>query len=138
MRRSAAVGSVDRDAQRVAHQGGKGQSWSDRMLGRQQLGLAFVIGALIGASYILGLKQLVQSTTGWCRWSVLLLCLIQFSEVDIRPETRRTIQKTTQRISIGACFLGGALIIWHSSEAEHLLASQESGRPWSWGKRRRV
>src|SRR5215217_1349041 len=64
MRRSAAVGSVDRDAQRVAHQGGKGQSWSDRMLGRQQLGLAFVIGALIGASYILGLKQLVQSNDG--------------------------------------------------------------------------
>ena len=41
----------------------KGQSWSDRMLGQPRLGLAFVIGALAGtpgASYILGLKQLVQ------------------------------------------------------------------------------
>ena len=31
----------------------------------------------------------------------------------IRPETRRRIQTATQRISIGACFVGGAVIIWH-------------------------
>jgi hypothetical protein len=31
----------------------------------------------------------------------------------IKPETRRRIQTATQRISIAACFLGGALIIWH-------------------------
>jgi threonine/homoserine/homoserine lactone efflux protein len=31
----------------------------------------------------------------------------------IKPETRRRIQTATQRISIGACFVGGALIIWH-------------------------
>jgi hypothetical protein len=31
----------------------------------------------------------------------------------IRPETRRKIQTATQRISIGACFVGGAVIIWH-------------------------
>ena len=31
----------------------------------------------------------------------------------IGPETRRRIQTATQRISIGACFLGGAVIIWH-------------------------
>ena len=31
----------------------------------------------------------------------------------IGPETRRRIQTATQRISIGACFLGGAMIIWH-------------------------
>jgi hypothetical protein len=31
----------------------------------------------------------------------------------IRPETRRKIQTATQRVSIGACFVGGALIIWH-------------------------
>jgi threonine/homoserine/homoserine lactone efflux protein len=31
----------------------------------------------------------------------------------LRPETRRRIQTATQRISIGACFVGGALIIWH-------------------------
>jgi hypothetical protein len=31
----------------------------------------------------------------------------------IRPETRRRIQTATQRISIGACFLGGAVITWH-------------------------
>jgi Sap, sulfolipid-1-addressing protein len=31
----------------------------------------------------------------------------------LRPETRRRIQTATRRISIGACFLGGAVIIWH-------------------------
>ena len=31
----------------------------------------------------------------------------------LRPETRRKIQTATQRVSIGACFLGGAVIIWH-------------------------
>ena len=31
----------------------------------------------------------------------------------LRPETRRKIQTATQQISIGACFVGGALIIWH-------------------------
>jgi hypothetical protein len=31
----------------------------------------------------------------------------------LRPETQRRIQTATQRISIGACFVGGALIIWH-------------------------
>jgi threonine/homoserine/homoserine lactone efflux protein len=31
----------------------------------------------------------------------------------IRPETRGRIQTATQRISIGACFVGGVLIIWH-------------------------
>jgi hypothetical protein len=31
----------------------------------------------------------------------------------IRPETRLRIQTATQRISIGACFVGGAVIIWH-------------------------
>jgi Sap, sulfolipid-1-addressing protein len=31
----------------------------------------------------------------------------------LRPETRRRIQTATQWISIGACFVGGAVIIWH-------------------------
>jgi hypothetical protein len=31
----------------------------------------------------------------------------------IKPETQRRIQTATQRISIGACFVGGALIVWH-------------------------
>jgi hypothetical protein len=31
----------------------------------------------------------------------------------LKPETRRRIQTATQRISIGACFVGGAVIIWH-------------------------
>jgi Sap, sulfolipid-1-addressing protein len=31
----------------------------------------------------------------------------------LKPETRRRIQTAAQRISIGACFVGGALIIWH-------------------------
>ena len=35
----------------------------------------------------------------------------------IGPETRRRIQTATQRISIGACFLGGAVIIWHVAKS---------------------
>jgi hypothetical protein len=31
----------------------------------------------------------------------------------LKPETQRRIQTATQRVSIGACFLGGAVIIWH-------------------------
>jgi hypothetical protein len=31
----------------------------------------------------------------------------------IKPETRGRIQTATQWISIGACFVGGAVIIWH-------------------------
>ena len=60
----------------------KGQSWSDQMLGQPRLGLAFVIGALAGtpgASYILGLKQLVQSNypAGVQMVGVLLFSLIR-------------------------------------------------------------
>ena len=58
------------------------------MLGQPRLGLAFVIGALAGtpgASYILGLKQLVQSNdpAGLQVVGVLLFCLIQFSPMII-------------------------------------------------------
>ena len=58
------------------------------MLGQLRLGLAFVIGALAGppgASYILGLKQLVQSNyrAGVQVVGVLRFCLIQFSPMII-------------------------------------------------------
>jgi hypothetical protein len=46
-------------------------------------------------------------------WLPLGLRAVAPQHSRIRPETRRRIQKATQRISIGACFVGGALIIWH-------------------------
>jgi hypothetical protein len=46
-------------------------------------------------------------------WLPLGLRAVAPEHSRIRPETRRRIQKATQRISIGACFVGGALIIWH-------------------------
>jgi Sap, sulfolipid-1-addressing protein len=46
-------------------------------------------------------------------WLPLGLRAVAPEHSRIRPETQRKIQKATQRISIGACFVGGALIIWH-------------------------
>ena len=46
-------------------------------------------------------------------WLPVAIRAITPEHAQIRPETRRRIQTATQRISIGACFVGGALIIWH-------------------------
>jgi hypothetical protein len=46
-------------------------------------------------------------------WLPVGLSAVAPEHFRIRPETRRRIQTATQRISIGACFVGGALIIWH-------------------------
>jgi hypothetical protein len=46
-------------------------------------------------------------------WLPVVLRAVAPGHSRIGPETRRRIQTATQRISIGACFLGGALIIWH-------------------------
>jgi hypothetical protein len=46
-------------------------------------------------------------------WLPVGLRVVAPEHSRLGPETRRRIQTATQRISIGACFLGGALIIWH-------------------------
>jgi hypothetical protein len=46
-------------------------------------------------------------------WLPVALRAVTPNHSRLTPETRRRIQTATQRISIGACFLGGAVIIWH-------------------------
>jgi hypothetical protein len=46
-------------------------------------------------------------------WLPIGLRAVAPEHSGLGPETRRRIQTATQRISIGACFVGGALIIWH-------------------------
>ena len=46
-------------------------------------------------------------------WLPVSLRAVAPKHSRLTPETRRRIQTATQRISIGACFLGGAVIIWH-------------------------
>lgn len=55
-------------------------------------------------------------------WLPVVLRAVAPEHSRLGPETRRKIQTATQRISIGACFVGGALIIWHVLKAEGLLA----------------
>jgi Sap, sulfolipid-1-addressing protein len=46
-------------------------------------------------------------------WLPVGLRAVAPAHSGLSPETRRRIQTATQRISIAACFLGGAVIIWH-------------------------
>ena len=46
-------------------------------------------------------------------WLPVGLRAVAPAHSGLRPETRRRIQTATQRISIAACFVGGAVIIWH-------------------------
>ncbi len=46
-------------------------------------------------------------------WLPIGLRVVAPGHSRLGPETRRRIQRATQRVSIGACFLGGAVIIWH-------------------------
>lgn len=46
-------------------------------------------------------------------WLPLLLHAIAPAKSGLSPQLRARIQRATQQISIGACFLGGVVIIWH-------------------------
>jgi hypothetical protein len=46
-------------------------------------------------------------------WLPVALRAVAPQHSGLRPETQRKIQTATQWISIGACFVGGGLIIWH-------------------------
>jgi threonine/homoserine/homoserine lactone efflux protein len=63
-----------------------------------------------GRAVLLLLVMIVVATPVWLPVG---LRAVAPKHSGIRPETERRIQKATQRISIGACFVGGAVIIWH-------------------------
>jgi threonine/homoserine/homoserine lactone efflux protein len=63
-----------------------------------------------GRALLLVLVIVVVATPAWLPVG---LRAVAPAHSRIRAETRRRIQTATQRISIGACFVGGALIIWH-------------------------
>ena len=46
-------------------------------------------------------------------WLPILLHAISPAKAGLSPKLRTKIQRATQQISIGACFLGGVVIIWH-------------------------
>ena len=46
-------------------------------------------------------------------WLPIGLRVVAPGHSRLGTETQRWIQTATQRVSIGACFLGGAVIIWH-------------------------
>jgi hypothetical protein len=50
-------------------------------------------------------------------WLPIALRAVAPKHSGLRPKTQRRIQTATQRISIGACFVGGAVIIWHVLKA---------------------
>lgn len=46
-------------------------------------------------------------------WLPIVVHAVAPARSGLSPRLRRRIQQATQQISIGACFLGGVLIIWH-------------------------
>jgi threonine/homoserine/homoserine lactone efflux protein len=46
-------------------------------------------------------------------WLPVVLRAVAPAHSGLSSETRRRIQTTTQWVSVGACFVGGAVIIWH-------------------------
>lgn len=46
-------------------------------------------------------------------WLPILLHAVAPAKSGLSPQLRARIQRATQQISIGACFLGGVVIIWH-------------------------
>jgi hypothetical protein len=63
-----------------------------------------------GRALLLALVIIVVATPVWLP---LGLKAVAPKHSGIRPATRGKIQKATQWVSIGACFVGGAVIIWH-------------------------
>jgi hypothetical protein len=78
------------------------------------LSVAQRIGTVSAAWWTRGLLlTLVIVVVATPVWLPVGLRAVAPEHSGLRPETRRKIQTATQRISIGACFVGGAVIIWH-------------------------
>jgi Sap, sulfolipid-1-addressing protein len=86
----------------------KGESWAQRVLREPRLGLAVLIGALVGtpgASYITALHQLVtsKSSTATQAIAVVIFALIEFTLVivpyallELRPESTKRQLRVAQ------------------------------------------
>ncbi len=74
----------------------------------QRLGAVSIDWALRSLLLIVVIAIVVTPT-----WLPMLLHAITPAKSGLSPQLRARIQRATQQISIGACFLGGAVIIWH-------------------------
>jgi hypothetical protein len=104
----------------------KKDSWAQRMLSEPRLGLAMLVGALIGlpgASYIAALHNLVAGKYSTATRVVavvvfviidFLLIIIPFAFLELRPEATKALLKRTQEWLLGHALqlmVGIALIL---------------------------
>jgi hypothetical protein len=128
--RKAAVPAAD--AELAKEKKGKANSWAKRALGEPRLGLAVLIGVLVGlpgASYIAALHNLIAGkySTGTRVAAVLVFALIEFlliiipwAFLELRPEGTTTMLRRSQAWLAGhakqlmawiALLLGAYLVI---------------------------
>lgn len=74
----------------------------------QRLGAVSIDWALRSLLLIVVIAIVVTPT-----WLPIVLHAVAPAKSGLSPQLRAKIQQATQLISIGACFLGGAVIIWH-------------------------
>jgi hypothetical protein len=91
-----------------AGQPGKGEGWAQRVLREPRLGLAILIGAVVGtpgASYITALHQLVTGTSSTATQAVAVviftiiefsLIIVPFGFLELRPEGTKVQLKRAQ------------------------------------------
>jgi Sap, sulfolipid-1-addressing protein len=110
----------------------KKDGWADRVLAEPRLGLAMLIGAVVGipgASYLAGLHILITSKSSTANQVIgvvlfvlieFLLIIIPFAFLELRPETTKAFLKrsqqwlaghTRQLIACTALILGGYLAV---------------------------
>jgi len=111
-RRRAAVPAGDAQSAQAAQPEPKG-SWAARLLAEPRLGLAVLVGAVIGipgASYVAALHDLVTSKSSTATQVIgvilfvfigLLLIIIPFAFLQLRPEATKARLKTTQAWLLG-------------------------------------
>lgn len=74
----------------------------------QRLGAVSIDWALRSLLLIVVIAIVVTPT-----WLPIVLHAVAPAKSGLSPQLRAKIQRATQQISIGACFLGGVVIIWH-------------------------
>jgi Sap-like sulfolipid-1-addressing protein len=94
-------------------QPGKKGSWAQRMLAEPRLGLAMLVGAVIGipgASYLTALHNLVNGKSSTATQIIavavfvlidFLLIIIPFAFLELRPEATKALLKRTQDWLLG-------------------------------------
>jgi hypothetical protein len=103
-RRNTAVPAGDRQPDKPEKKGG----WAQRVLAEPRLGLAMLVGALIGipgASYLAALHNLVTGKSSTATQVIavavfvlidFLLIIIPFAFLELRPEATKALLKHTQ------------------------------------------